>query len=260
MHVYSITNLISGKQYIGAEKRDKPEYFGSGKLIKEAIEEFGEENFKKEIVIDGEYIDNWEECLELESAYILSLNTLDPNGYNITFWTYPIPVEILRKAGSKGGEIGAKRCKELGVGFYNPKTQRENAQKCVEKGVGIFVPGMKSKGGKRAYELGVGIHALENLGKGGKRAYELGVGIHAPEMFGIGSKIGGKRTKELKVGIFASGVASRAGKIAAKKNQESGKAIFAPGIASKGGKNSAHILFETDGLIQQMTLGAIFKL
>lgn len=216
MHVYLITNLIDGKQYIGVEKGNDPKYFGSGKLIGEAIKEFGKENFKKEILIDNKYIDSWKECLKLESACILSLNTLGPGGYNITWWNWPVPVEILREAGKMGGKIGGKRIKELGIA--------------------IFVPGMQSKAGKIGGKIG------------GKRSKELGVGIHDPEKRGIGAK----RAKKLGVGIFAPGMRSKGGKIGARRTNE-----LYPGI---GAKMNAHTLFEIDGLIQQMTLGAILRI
>jgi len=231
MHIYLITNLINGKQYVGAEKNgNNPEYFGSGKLIIEAIEKFGKENFKKEILIDNKYIDNWEECLELESVCILSLNTLEKfGGYNMIFWNWPIPAEILREGGSKGGKIAAKR---------NQKNQKAIFDLGRRKKEGWNKKGGKISGkivGKRNKELKRGIFAPGMQKKGGEKTYELGVGAHAP------------------------GMASKGGKIAAKRNQKNQKAIFAPEVASKGGKNKAHVLFETDELIQQTTLGAILK-
>lgn len=48
-YVYKITNLINGKTYVGQRKivRDKTweDYYGSGKLIKQAITKYGKENF-----------------------------------------------------------------------------------------------------------------------------------------------------------------------------------------------------------------------
>ncbi|GAH56369.1 unnamed protein product, partial [marine sediment metagenome] len=180
MHVYLIKNLIDGKQYVGAKKGNNSEYFGSGKLIGEAIEKFGRENFKKEVLVEERYIDDWEECLRFESACILSLNTLQPNGYNILFWNWPFPVEICSEGGKIGGKIAGKitgkKTFEKKKGLFDPANEKK-----VREG--------NTKGAKRLNELYPGI--------GAKRCRELGRGWFAPGMQSKAGKIGGKRTHEL---------------------------------------------------------------
>jgi len=79
--IYITTNLVNGKQYIGSHNgEENDEYLGSGKLFSFKLNEYGKENFKREII---------EECdpslnLVLETKYIEEYNTLIPNGYNIS--------------------------------------------------------------------------------------------------------------------------------------------------------------------------------
>lgn len=50
--VYQTTNLVNNKQYIGVHKTLNPndEYYGSGKLLKQAILKEGIHNFKKDVL------------------------------------------------------------------------------------------------------------------------------------------------------------------------------------------------------------------
>ena len=50
MIIYITKNLITGKKYIGKDSNNNPEYLGSGALLLEDIQEYGKENFKKEIL------------------------------------------------------------------------------------------------------------------------------------------------------------------------------------------------------------------
>lgn len=50
MVIYKTTNLVNGKQYIGKDAKNTPSYLGSGTFLKKAIQKYGKENFKKEIL------------------------------------------------------------------------------------------------------------------------------------------------------------------------------------------------------------------
>jgi hypothetical protein len=50
MIIYKTTNLLNGKIYVGKDEKNNPEYLGSGKILKLAVNKNGRENFKKEIL------------------------------------------------------------------------------------------------------------------------------------------------------------------------------------------------------------------
>lgn len=80
-HIYKIINLINNKIYIGRHFgtiNDK--YFGSGLLLHKAINKYGKENFKKELI---EINNNLLENQQREQYWIKQLNSFQPNGYNI---------------------------------------------------------------------------------------------------------------------------------------------------------------------------------
>lgn len=88
-YIYKITNKLNGKIYIGQHKvplikENFRRYLGSGIAIKNAITEYGKENFDKEIL---EYIDDDEKhelVSEREKYWIKEFNCISPNGYNIS--------------------------------------------------------------------------------------------------------------------------------------------------------------------------------
>ena len=67
--IYKITNLLNDKIYVGFHKTEDiyDDYMGSGKLIKEAIAEFGVQNFKKDIIA---IFDNKDDAEALEAEIV----------------------------------------------------------------------------------------------------------------------------------------------------------------------------------------------
>jgi group I intron endonuclease len=110
MIIYKITNTINNKIYVGQKKKFSTlnelldsEYYGSGKLIKRAINKYGKENFKREIL---SVCRNQPELDELEVYWIKKLESYKRNiGYNIaiayfggdTFTNNPNKEEIRKK-------------------------------------------------------------------------------------------------------------------------------------------------------------------
>ena len=74
-YLYKITNIITGEYYIGIHSTDNLDdgYFGSGRLLKKLIEEFGKDQFKKEIL---KFCKNRLELLNYEEQYV-NENTLN---------------------------------------------------------------------------------------------------------------------------------------------------------------------------------------
>jgi len=89
MVIYKTTNLVNGKQYIGRDGRNNPNYLGSGAIIKKAIQRYGKENFKKEII---EECSSFTQMVEREEYW---LNYYDagnnPNFYNIHNSSFGFP-------------------------------------------------------------------------------------------------------------------------------------------------------------------------
>jgi len=81
MIIYLTTNLINGKQYVGQSSINDNNYLGSGLLIQKAINKYNRKNFRKIVLVE---CSSQEELDEQEIFWIEALDTLQPNGYNIS--------------------------------------------------------------------------------------------------------------------------------------------------------------------------------
>ena len=89
MVIYKTTNLVNGKQYIGKDKHNNPNYIGSGTYLKKAIKKYGKENFKKEIL---EVCSSSKELMEREEYWLNYYDAGgDPNFYNTHNYSYGCP-------------------------------------------------------------------------------------------------------------------------------------------------------------------------
>jgi group I intron endonuclease len=89
--IYIITNLINGKQYVGQTTKTEKERFNTHvkasrlkkptKLISKAIKKYKKESFKVEKIDSAK---TKEELNIKEKYWIKKINTLMPNGYNMT--------------------------------------------------------------------------------------------------------------------------------------------------------------------------------
>lgn len=118
-YVYQITNLINGKIYVGKHKSNKPPhengYYGSGKLIKLAINKYGIDNFKKDIL---HYCKTGEEMAAKEAEVVTEEFVARSDTYNMHKGGFG-GFEHINKDPQKRKEVSAlvsKRNKELGLG------------------------------------------------------------------------------------------------------------------------------------------------
>lgn len=83
-YIYKTTNLINGKIYVGQKMSTvflKEEYLGSGRYLNNAINKYGRENFKVELI---EWCENSEILNEREKYWIAYFNCQNHEiGYNI---------------------------------------------------------------------------------------------------------------------------------------------------------------------------------
>lgn len=81
-YVYETTNLVNGKKYIGKRSCKCPiqedKYLGSGTLLKKAIDKYGIENFKKEVL---QVCSDEEEAYAWEDFYTMQVNAWDNHLY-----------------------------------------------------------------------------------------------------------------------------------------------------------------------------------
>lgn len=81
MVIYKTTNLVNNKIYIGKDKFNKKEYLGSGLILNYAIQKYGIQNFKKDII---QMCTTEEELNNAEIYWINYYNSTDKKiGYNI---------------------------------------------------------------------------------------------------------------------------------------------------------------------------------
>lgn len=130
--IYRITNMINGKKYIGKHSTTDvyDGYFGSGIAIKQAINKYGIDNFKKEIIC---YCDNEEELKEMEKYHIKKEGTFS-KGYNLTLGGEGI-------LGYKHTEDSIRKASDSRKRYYeeNPE-MREKISEMAKERVGKLNP------------------------------------------------------------------------------------------------------------------------
>ena len=137
-YIYKTTNLINGKIYIGQHRVNNDvidkNYFGSGKLLLEAIKKYGKENFKCEII---EWCESEKSLSEKEVYYI------DYYKSKVTFGNYNMSDGgyVPRLCGELNGNYGKhrphtederKHLSEITKGHKPTFTRKHTAEECLK--------------------------------------------------------------------------------------------------------------------------------
>lgn len=124
-YVYITTNLVNGKKYIGQKKSSvfNPQYLGSGKLLKKAINKYGRDSFKVELV---EFASSKSNLDSLEKLIILEHNAVESSlfynlacggqGGHIVDFTEEIKQKIRDKA---IGRTWSEECRKKRLDYLN---------------------------------------------------------------------------------------------------------------------------------------------
>ena len=139
-YIYKITNTINGRIYIGQHKGTfTTEYLGSGKIIKQAIDKYGKNNFKLEVIA---FATTKPMLNGLEQKYIYEYRQVFGNGflYNLTNggdgWSGPRSEETKNKIilSTKGKVFSEEVKKKLSIASLGkPKSEESKKKMSVAK-------------------------------------------------------------------------------------------------------------------------------
>jgi len=115
-HVYKITNLINNKVYIGKTSGRTKNYLCGGSYIRREIKDVGAENFKKEILVVGDYNDALMNELECHFIQLYASNKV---GYNLT----------VGGVGAKGRILSVESREKISKSLMGNKLSEETKKK-----------------------------------------------------------------------------------------------------------------------------------
>lgn len=159
MYIYKTTNLINKKYYIGKDSRDKnskkaQEYLGSGIILQRAINKYGKQYFKKEIIDE---CDTTYELNYLEQFWINYYHSTNKRiGYNIhtggqggdTLTNNPNIAKIGKKISIKAKEMWATRNRNVSQETKNKMSVTRKEKKYKPNKGRVFTEEWKKNIGK----------------------------------------------------------------------------------------------------------------
>ena len=138
-YVYCTHNKINGKKYIGSSRKTQvdPEYFGSGKLIRNAIKKYGINNFNRVILWEGtederEIEQYWLDYFDAANNPLFYNMTNDARGNNLH--KQLTKDEIQRKITESWSNKTPEEIKSIGKKITQQKTGKPNSKKGKKDG------------------------------------------------------------------------------------------------------------------------------
>jgi len=137
--IYKTTNITNGKYYIGVHSTNdlNDGYLGSGLALKDAIQKYGKENFKREIL---EFFDSAEEAFKKEMQIVNEAFLELEETYNL-------------KIGGSGGYIGKEFYEKYSISRQGFKHSDEAKEKIRQGKIGKKNPfyGKQHTGDKKRF-------------------------------------------------------------------------------------------------------------
>lgn len=202
--LYKTINLINNKYYIGKHKGcPYDNYLGSGLLLKQAIQKYGRNNFRKEVIL---FCSNEVDLSYLEQIYVEKYID-DPNCYNISpggkggntlkYFSNEKKREVYFKR--KNGI--AKWCEQNPIEVKRKQNkQRETLIKNIDKHKEAVKQGLR----KRSHEEVIVQHKKVTEAKLSKGYYSV-FRLYSPENILLYESIGAEDMAE-KYGVTSNGI------------------------------------------------------
>lgn len=144
--IYKTTNLINGKIYIGlhSTKDLNDGYLGSGKIVLQAIEKYGKENFKRDIL---EFCDKREDLSDKEKYWINIYNAIS-EGYNLREGGLNMSYSVPKNEGTrrkisdklKGRKLSKEHKENVIKNRKKPVWTEESKEKARQRRLGKPIP------------------------------------------------------------------------------------------------------------------------
>ena len=139
--IYRTVNKVNNKWYIGKDENNNDRYLGSGKILKQAIDKYGRDNFVKETLavatsraelclLEKIYIERYDACGSVDSYNIAE----DGNGGNtLAGATSDILISFSKKLSRRWSEYSPEKQNEIATKISNANKGRVTSKETKKK-------------------------------------------------------------------------------------------------------------------------------